>query len=98
MNKNFNTIKLLKGYMMFQNRKNVHTGCTIFEVGCNPGEIKRWTIDQIEEAKEELKKYNCEYAERREIIEVTEYALEYCQCDEDGDFVMGSDYDFADVK
>lgn len=29
---------------------------------------------------------------------VTEYALEYCECDEDGEFIQGADFDLAEEK
>lgn len=27
-----------------------------------------------------------------------EYALEYCECDEDGEFIQGADFDLAEEK
>lgn len=30
------------------------------------------------------------------INEVEEYAIEYCECDEDGEFLSGSDYNLAE--
>lgn len=59
-------------------------------------------LDKIEDIpdaiKAELAKYNCEYIHNIETVHVIEYALEYCQCDEDGEFIEGSDYDFAEEK
>lgn len=61
-------------------------------------ELKRWDITQAEEAKAELAKYNCSYSKGIALYYIEEYALEYCECDEDGEFVQGSDYDFAEEK
>lgn len=33
-----------------------------------------------------------------ELTYIDEWALEYCECDEDGEFVEGSDYDMADEE
>lgn len=46
------------------------------------------------EAKAELAKYRCEYYDGWAI----EYALEYFEADEDGEFVEGSDYELAESK
>lgn len=64
-----------------------------------PTEIKRWSIEDKEEALAELSKYKCSYERYNEYLyEIKEYALEYCQCDEDGEFIEGSDYDYAEAK
>ena len=76
--------------------KNFQKGDTIFGLDAEPEELKRWPAEQKEEARKELAKYKSEYRELREAYDVTEYALEYCTVDEDGDFVDGSDYDMAE--
>ena len=66
-----------------------------------PEEVKRWTFDESnanevkEKAKEELKKYRCRYEKNDQLMNVEEYALEYCETDQAGEFVEGSDYDLA---
>ena len=93
-----NTIRLLRGELRFTEAeyKRFEKGDTIFGDGSNPEELKRWSIDQAEEAKEELQKYRCSYTADIALHNVTEYALEYCEYDEEGSFVSGSDYDLAE--
>lgn len=93
----FNTIILKKGEALLSKReyKAFSKGDTIFGDNSNPEEIRKWNIEQEEEAKEDLAKHVCEYRENIDTWSIKEYALEYCECDEDGDFVEGSDYDLA---
>jgi len=58
-------------------------------------ELKRWDISDRDEAKRELEKHHCTYKEDGSLNNIEEYALEYCECDEDGEFVQGSDFEFA---
>lgn len=58
-------------------------------------ELKRWSIEDQQEAIEELSKYRCKYTEDGSLYNIEEYALEYCECDEYGEFIQGSDYDLA---
>lgn len=58
-------------------------------------ELKRWSIEDQREAIEELSKYRCKYTEDGSLYNIEEYALEYCECDEYGEFIQGSDYDLA---
>ena len=60
-----------------------------------PDELKRWKIEEEQEAKAELAKYRCSY-EHATLWYISEYALEYCECDEDGEFVCGFGYDLAE--
>lgn len=92
----YNTIRLLKGEEVLTRKEysRFSKGDTIFGIDSNAKELKRWGIDQEEEAKEELKKYQCEYDEGNDVI-ISEYALEYFDSDEDGEFISGSDYDLA---
>lgn len=95
----FNSIILKKGYeRLTENEfKNFAEGDTIWGVDQDPVELKRWSIDQKEAAEAELKKYRCTYdGGHGQIWTIEEYALEYCECDEDGEFVQGSDYELAE--
>lgn len=63
----------------------------------NPEELKRWTCEGCrEKALEELKKFNSSYYMGEQLTDVTEYAVETYEADEDGDFLDGSDYDIAE--
>lgn len=63
----------------------------------NPEELKRWTGKGCrEKALEELKKFNSSYYMEEQLTDVTEYAVETYEADENGDFLEGSDYDFAE--
>lgn len=97
-----NTIILKEGYAFLTKNeyKEFSKGDTICGADRNPKELKRWNIADEAEAKEELKKYRCEYYEQKSSgsMSIKEYALEYCECDEDGEFMFGSDFDFADEE
>lgn len=83
-----------------------HKGRTIWGVDSFPNELKRWDISEKEEALKELAKYKCSYTGYYDcyynrnfsgnLCYIEEYALEYCGCDVDGDFICGSDYDLAE--
>lgn len=93
----YNTIILWHGQETLTARefKKFSHGDSIMECDCNPVELKRWSADELEQAKEELSKYECTYEDAGELFFVNEYAIEFCDCDEDGDFIKGSDYSFA---
>jgi len=94
----FNTIILLRGSESLTNNeyKRFEKGDTIFSSSADPEEIKRWSIEQKEEAKKELAKYECTYSRYNEyLINIEEYALEYCECDYEGEFVEGCDIELA---
>ena len=95
-----NTIILKKGEERFTKNEyeQFQKGDTIWGDGAFPEELKRWPIEEIDEAKEELKNYKCEYTKDIALYNVTEDALEYCECDENGDFVQGANYDLAPEK
>lgn len=78
--------------------KKFSKGDTIWGIDREPQEVKRRSIEQEQEAKEELAKHACTYHENAETWSIEEYALEYCECDEEGEFVQGSDYDLAGEK
>lgn len=94
----WNTIRLLKGQLSVDEKhlKNFSHGDTICGLDAEPQEIERYSIGEKDEAAENLAKYKCEYWKGAELYYWEEYALEYCNTDEDGDFISGSDYDFAE--
>lgn len=93
-----NTIILWKNEQRLTSEewKKFSKGDTIWGNGETPEEVKRWDITDEEEAKKELRNLRCSYEKDNELYNVTEYALEYCEYDEDGNFVCGSDYDLAE--
>lgn len=95
-----NTIRLLKGTARLTKNemKKFDKGDTIWGNDSFPEEIKRWTMEEKETAKEELAKLNCTYEEFGELTHIEEYALEYFEADEEGEFYEGSDYDLAEEK
>lgn len=94
-----NTIRLLEGYEKLTKKEYKHfsKGDTIWGADSNAKELKRWSIDQKDEAMKELGNYKCEYDEGND-IDITEYALEFFESDEEGEFVRGSDFELADEK
>lgn len=61
-------------------------------------EITRWKIADERKAIEALKQTQCIIWKHIELYEIVEYALVYCTCDEEGNFVEGSDYVFAELN
>lgn len=95
-----NMVRLLKGECKATNEemKKFKKGDTIFGNDTDPEELKRWSMEQKEEAKKELSALRCRYARYNEHltdVEVEEYALEYFEADESGEFVEGSDFELA---
>ena len=71
-------------------------GDTIWGNDTDPEELKRWKIEEKEEAKKELAALRCRYARYNEhLTDVEEYALKYSKADESGEFVEGSDFELA---
>lgn len=96
-----NAIRLLKGERRITNEelKNFQKGDTIWGNDENPEELKRWTIEEEEEAEEELSKFCCKSVRYNEYLtDIKEYALEYFKTDESGEFVEGSDFELAPTK
>lgn len=93
----FNTIILKHGFARLTRMEYKHfeKGDTIYGDGSCPDELKRWNIKDEKLAQDELAKYHCEYYDEYPLWNIDEYALEYCECDEEGEFVSGSDYEFA---
>lgn len=95
-----NTIILQKGDGIYTRNeyKKFIAGDTIYGDDSNPTELKRWGIEQKKEALAELQKYKCSYRKDNQLFDVEEYALEFCVCDDDGEFIEGSDYEFAKTE
>lgn len=93
-----NTIILLKGEARLTDTeyKKFTKGDTIWGNNAAPEEIGRWSIDQKADALQSLCKYSCFYKTDGKLHNITEYALEYCECDADGAFIEGSDFDLAE--
>ena len=97
----YNTIILHKGESTLTNKEfaKFSEGDSIFGIDAVPIEIKRWNGEDAEIAKKELSKYRCEYRHSNEYLwDIEEYALEYCDCDENGEFIEGSDFDLAEKE
>ena len=95
----FNTIILKMGQARLtrpEQKKFVH-GDTIWGADSSPEELGRWSIEQKEDAKAELEKFKSVYEADGSLFNVTEYALEFCECDEDGEFISGSDFELAEI-
>lgn len=95
----FNTIIMKKGYASLTNREyeGFEKGDTIWGSCSEPEELGRWNISEKTKAEKELAKYKCSYTQRSGgTNEIEEYALEYCECDDDGEFLSGSDYNLAE--
>lgn len=107
-----NTIILLYGSKTFSSyefnheirNNDFHKGRAIWGIDSYPIELKRWNISE-EEALKELAKYKCSYAGYYDCyyngkfngnLYVEEYALHYCGCDADGEFLFGGDYELAE--
>ena len=93
-----NMVRLLKGECRANNEemKKFKKGDTIWGNDTDPEELKRWKIEEKEEAKKELAALRCRYARYNEhLTDVEEYALEYFKADESGEFVEGSDFELA---
>lgn len=95
----FNSIVLLHGEARLTKNeyKKFNQYDTINGADSDPITLKIWKIEEEEKALEELKKYRCEYkAYNEQLIDVSEYALEYCELDDDLEFIDGSNYEFAE--
>lgn len=93
-----NMVRLLKGECRATNEEmnKFQKGDTIWGNDENPEELKRWSMEQKEEAKKELSALRCRYARYNEhLTDIEEYALEFFQADESGEFVEGSDFELA---
>lgn len=95
----YNTIILLKGELTLTDKehKGFQRGDGIWGVDRSPEEIQRWSADEVEAARAALAEVRCSYTHGN-LWYITEYALQWCNTDEDGDFVEGSDYDLAEEE
>lgn len=93
-----NTIYLRKGEegLTRDEYKRFKKGDTIIGIDSCSEVLKTFSIEQEAEARQELAKYRCSYSEGRSGFYIEEYALEFCETDEDGDFIEGSDYQLAE--
>lgn len=94
----FNTIILKKGYARLTKKEMAKFDQydTICGADSEAQELQRWPLEQKEEAEAALAKLRCTYeAWSEDLTEICEYALEYCELDEEGEFENGSDFDFA---
>ena len=94
----WNTIILLKGEEVLTSRemKTFSKGDTIWGDNTEPKEIKRWKSENKEDAEKALSEKKCEYSKGIQDTYITEYALMYCDCDNDGEYIDGADYDLAE--
>ena len=96
---NFNTIILLGNDASLTKTewRKFNEGDLILGVDIDPEELGRWSIEQEQEAKAELAKYNCSYItdSNPSLVFVEEYALMYCDTDDDGEFIEGANFVFA---
>ena len=90
-------IRLIKGTAFLTGReyKKFTPGDTVWGNNSEWEEIARWNISDEEKAQAELKKYRCSYLGSNGTWDITEYAIEYFEGDEEGEFVSGSDYYIA---
>ena len=88
----YNTIFLKHGNALVKAAKfkDYSIGDAIFGVDATPDILWKWPIEKESEAKAELKKLRCTYEKSGDFFYVKEFALEYCETDEDGDFICGS--------
>ena len=96
---NFNTIILLGNTASLTKSewRKFNEGDLILGFDSDPDELMRWDIKQEQEAKAELAKYTCSYITdlNPSLVFVEEYALEYCLTEDDGEFIEGADFVFA---
>lgn len=90
-------IRLIKGTAFLTDReyRKFTPGDTVWGNNSEWEEITRWNITDEESAQEELRKYRCSYSGSNGAWDITEYALEYFEADEEGEFISGSDYYIA---
>lgn len=94
----YNKIRLLKGEASLTKREmeKFTKGETIMGINAEVMQLKKWDIGKEEEARKELSEHRCEYDEWADGIDIEEYALEFYEEDEDGDFLSGSDFILAE--
>lgn len=95
----YNKIVLLEGISFLTDReyKNFTPGDAIFGINSNAKVLKKWDYSKKEKAYEELAKYKNEYHHNINTWDITEYALEFYEEDEEEEFISGSDYELAET-
>lgn len=94
----YNTIILKKGVekLSWKEKQIYKAGDLIYGKGKKPPiELKRWASKNEEKARMELEKYFCWIDRGVGSGKVFEYALIYCQTDENGEIVKELEYKFA---
>ncbi|MDO5564932.1 MAG: hypothetical protein Q4F88_06870 [Eubacteriales bacterium] len=95
-------IILVKGFANLTKREytKFKKGDTIYGNDSEPKELQRWNETDENDALKELEKYHCVYDTRNSdgFTTIQEYALEWFDCDDDGEFISSSGYKFADEK
>lgn len=96
----YNTIRLLEGEEHLTRKEYEHfrKGDTVCGPDSDAKTLQTWPREEEEKALAELEKYRCTYdtAPNSTDVYITEYALEYCLLDEEGEFLRGSDFTFAE--
>lgn len=97
-----NTIRLLHGETKLSRSEMKHFKRGSLIIGSeyydeNPEELARWSIEQKEEAQKRLSEVKCSYDMRGTLAHIEEYALEYFECNKEGEFSSGSDFDLAET-
>lgn len=92
----WNTIIMLKGesVLTYREMREFQKGDTIWGVDRVPQEVRRWEIGEEKAARAALAEKRCSYLDGC----IEEYALQYCDVDENGEFVAGADYDLAEEE
>ena len=90
--------RILKNYVEIRvkNQHEIVEGCSI---SCEEPELIA-VFDTLAEAEVELKKYSTSVHYTPHTVSyyaVTEYCIEICEYDEDGEFESGSDYIFTEM-
>lgn len=99
-----NTVRLLKNeaILTYGEWKRFSPWSLINGTDIDPVELKRWSftpdneVEVMAEAKAELAKHLCTYRKNDQLFYITEYALEVYAEDEEGEFVSGSSFYFAE--
>lgn len=94
----YNSIRLVRGEtcLTLAEHDNFRDGDTLYGDNAEPEVLQVWPAEKLAEAQEELGRHFCKYERRGCSMSIVEYGLEYCDLDEDGEFMAGSDYDLAE--
>lgn len=105
MKSSYNTVRLLRGeaFLKESEYQKFKKGDTIWGNDSDPDILNVWNISEdkeanIQKAKDTLASYQCSYRKTIEGYAIYEYALEYYDSDEDGDFLDGADFDLAEEQ